>query len=147
MPRILRFPLHDDNTSFVLVHVNNPSKTPSLPLDLRLIGTEGDNGYDLLRTFILRSSQQAPQSRDSCVKLTMIHKVTHNTVSSLKAKNSPCSQDEWTVILEYILLDKPVEDNQKELLGGVEAVASVDSRKSISVTLRKRIEQIIVSGI
>ena len=68
-----------------------------------------------------------------------------NKVPSLQAKNSPCSQDEWETILESILLGKAVEASQKELLDGVEAVASIESQKSIDVTIRKRTEGITVS--
>ena len=71
--------------------------------------------------------------------------VKSNKVSSLKAKNSPCSQDEWETILQFILLGKAIEDSQKELLDGVEAVASIDPEKSIDITIRKRTEGITVS--
>ena len=71
--------------------------------------------------------------------------VKHDKVSSLKAKNSPCSQDEWETILQSILLEKAVEDSQRSLLDGVEVAASIEPLKSIEVTIRKRTEGITVS--
>jgi len=72
--------------------------------------------------------------------------VKRNKVSSLKAKNGPCTQDEWALILELILLGTQASDDHTELLQGVETVASIQEDKSIDITIRKRTEGITVSA-
>jgi hypothetical protein len=70
--------------------------------------------------------------------------VKQSKVSSIKAKNGPCTQDEWTLILESILLGTQASDSQTDLFDGVETVASVQENKSIDITIRKRTEGITV---
>jgi len=72
--------------------------------------------------------------------------VKQSKVSSLKAKNGPCTQDEWTLILESVLLGTRDSDSQTELFDGVETVASVQENKSIDIVIRKRTEGITVSA-
>ena len=72
--------------------------------------------------------------------------VKQSEVPSLKAKNGPCTQDEWALILESILRGTQAGDDQAELLDGVETVASVQENKSIYITIRKRTEVITVSS-
>ena len=71
--------------------------------------------------------------------------VKQNKVPTLRSKNSPCSPEEWGKILESIILGNAVEDDQRELLDGVEAVATIELGKSIDVTIKKRVEGITVS--
>lgn len=49
MTRVVRFPRHDDDASFVLVHVDNTRAGSSRPLDLTLVGTDNSAVYDLTR--------------------------------------------------------------------------------------------------
>jgi hypothetical protein len=70
--------------------------------------------------------------------------VKQQKVSTFRSKNSPCSTEEWVTILESILLGRANDDSQHELLAGVEAVALIDSQKTIDVTVRKRVEGITV---
>jgi hypothetical protein len=72
--------------------------------------------------------------------------VKQSGVPSLKAKNGPCTQGEWALILESILRGTQASDDQAELLDGVETVASVQENKSIDITIRKRTEVITVSS-
>jgi len=113
MARVLRLPRHDDESSFVLVHVSSAGPRP---LDVKLIGTEGSVPY--------------------------VASLKHNQIFSLKAKNCPCNQEEWGLILSFILLGASVEDGKTEVIEGVEAVASVEGGSSITINIRKRIQGI-----
>jgi hypothetical protein len=77
-------------------------------------------------------------------QLTRNPLVTRSKVSASKAKNSPCNQNEWEIILSSILLGQKSE-SAKGLLEDVEAVAAVDDEKSITLTIRKRVEGITAS--
>lgn len=66
--------------------------------------------------------------------------VRHDRISSLQAKNSLCSEDEWKAILTSILLEhEPAKED-------VEAVASVEPENKISVKVQKRIQGITVGA-
>ncbi|KAM0427039.1 hypothetical protein ACHAPT_007937 [Fusarium lateritium] len=100
--RILRFARSDDKSTFVLVQVTPKG---SKPLDLKLVGTEGEAPY-----------------------------VASCKVVSLRVKNCPASEDEWQSILEALFQQEPVPD--------IQATATVQSDKSISITIRKEIQGI-----
>jgi hypothetical protein len=72
--------------------------------------------------------------------------VKQSKVSSLKANNGACTQDDWALILESILLGTQASDEHARLLQGVETVASVKGQESIDVIVRKRTEGITVSA-
>lgn len=52
-------------------------------------------------------------------------------------KNCPASEDEWQSILEALFQQEPVPD--------IQATATVQSDKNISITIRKEIQGITVS--
>ncbi|KAM0325413.1 hypothetical protein ACHAQA_007399 [Verticillium albo-atrum] len=58
----------------------------------------------------------------------------HDRATALLAKNSPCAEDEWVDILSGLLTQKPAE--------GVEAIASVESEVSMTITVRRRVGDI-----
>lgn len=145
MARVIRIPCHDDDTSFVLVHINRSAGGSSNPLDLTLVGTEGTAPYVLTCKPHLKVGLPWPPRAE-------IHALTQNSatvkqskVFPLKAKNGPCTHEEWTLILESVLLGKQASDDRVELLDGVETIASVQEKKSIDITIRKRTEEITVS--
>lgn len=63
--------------------------------------------------------------------------VKHDRVVSLRVKNCPASEDEWQSILEALFQQEPVPD--------IQATATVQSDKNISITIRKEIQGITVS--
>lgn len=103
--RILRFARSDDKSAFVLVQVTPKG---SKPLDLKLVGTEGEAPY--------------------------VASLKHDRVVSLRVKNCPASEDEWQSILEALFQQEPVPD--------IQATATVQSDKNISITVRKEIQGI-----
>ncbi|KAM0276711.1 hypothetical protein ACHAQH_006479 [Verticillium albo-atrum] len=58
----------------------------------------------------------------------------HDRAAALLVKNSPCSEEEWVEILSGLLTQKPAE--------GVEAIASVESEVSMTITVRRRVKGI-----
>ncbi|KAF4441914.1 hypothetical protein F53441_11874 [Fusarium austroafricanum] len=114
--RVLRFPRSDDNSAFVLLQV-----TPrgSKRLDLKLVGTEGEAPYVAsCKSF---HSPLTSQSR-------------RPWVVSLRVKNCPASESEWQQILEDLFQQNPLPD--------IQATATIQSEKSISITIRKEIQGI-----
>ncbi|TWU78730.1 hypothetical protein ED733_006480 [Metarhizium rileyi] len=81
--RVLKFPQSDDESSFFLVQVSSKG---SKPLDLKLLGTEGEAPY-------------------AC-------SLRHDRVSSLRVKNCPVSETEWQTILQSVLGQQPRPDIQ-----------------------------------
>jgi hypothetical protein len=103
--RVLRFPRSDDKAAFVLVQVTQKG---SKPLDLKLVGTEGEEPY--------------------------VTSLKHDKVVSLRVNNCPASESEWQEILESLFQQEPLPD--------IQATATVQSEKSISITLRKEVQGI-----
>lgn len=60
----------------------------------------------------------------------------HDRVMSLRVSNCPASESEWQQTLESLFQQKPLPD--------IQATATVQSEKSISITLRKEIQGITV---
>ncbi|KAG9501258.1 hypothetical protein J7337_006942 [Fusarium musae] len=103
--RVLKFPRSDDKSSFVLLQATpNGSKR----LDLKLVGTEGEEPY--------------------------VASLKHDRVVSLRVQNCPASDSEWQRILEELFQQEPLLD--------IQATATVQSEKSISITIRKDIQGI-----
>ncbi|KAG4285577.1 hypothetical protein FPRO06_06837 [Fusarium proliferatum] len=103
--RVLKFPRSDDKSSFVLLQVTLKG---SKQLDLKLVGTEGEEPY--------------------------VASLKHDKVVSLRVKNCPASESEWQQILEDLFHQVPLPD--------IQATATVQSEKSISITIRKDIQGI-----
>ncbi|SPJ87921.1 related to mitotic apparatus protein p62 [Fusarium torulosum] len=103
--RVLRFPRSDDKSAFVLLQVTSKG---SKRLDLKLVGTEGEEPY--------------------------VASLKHDRVVSLRVKNCPASESEWQKILEDLFQQEPLPD--------IQATATVQSQKSISITIRKEIQGI-----
>ncbi|KAG8669826.1 hypothetical protein FPOAC1_009225 [Fusarium poae] len=102
---VLRFPRSDDKTAFVLVQITQKG---SKPLDLKLVGTEGEEPY--------------------------VASLKHDKVMSLRVNNCPASESEWQKTLESLFQQEPLPD--------IQATATVQSEKSISITLRKEVQGI-----
>ncbi|KAI1020830.1 hypothetical protein LB504_012012 [Fusarium proliferatum] len=103
--RVLKFPRSDDKSSFVLLQATPKG---SKQLDLKLVGTEGEEPY--------------------------VASLKHDKVVSLRVKNCPASESEWQQILEDLFQQVPLPD--------IQATATVQSEKSISITIRKDIQGI-----
>ncbi len=146
MARVLRIPCHNDDASFVLVHVEGSAGGRSRALELTLVGTEGVAPYVFTRKSHLVAGEPWPPPAEIHALTKTWATVKQSKVSSLKAKNGPCSQDEWAIILESILLGTQGSNNHAELLDGVETVALVQNNKSIDITVRKRTEEFTVSS-
>ncbi|KAF5670329.1 mitotic apparatus p62 [Fusarium heterosporum] len=102
---VLRFPRSDDESAFVLLQVTSKG---SKRLDIKLVGTEGDEPY--------------------------VASLKHDRVVSLRVKNCPASESEWQQILEDLFQQKPLPD--------IQATATVQTQKTISITIRKEIQGI-----
>ncbi|RGP66850.1 hypothetical protein FLONG3_8722 [Fusarium longipes] len=103
--RVLKFPRSDDTTAFVLLQVTQKG---SNPLDLKLVGTEGEEPY--------------------------VASLKHDKIMSLRVNNCPASESEWQKVLVSLFQQEPLLD--------IQATATVQSEKSISITLRKDIQGI-----
>ncbi|KAL2353273.1 hypothetical protein BJ546DRAFT_982213 [Cryomyces antarcticus] len=102
--------------SFVLVNVANNG---SQPLDLKLIGTEGENPY--------KSS------------------IRQGTIGALVATNYHGTAQEWQTALSAIFLQEQANTQDVKSLEGLEAVSSISEKaglKQIAITLRKNISGI-----
>lgn len=62
--------------------------------------------------------------------------VKHDKVMSLRVNNCPASESEWREILKSLFQQEPLPD--------IQATATVQSEKSISITLRKEVQGITV---
>jgi hypothetical protein len=68
MARVLRIPRHDNDASFVLVHVDRSTNGSLRPLDLTLVGTEGADPYILTcKLHVKFGLVWPPLSRSSCI--------------------------------------------------------------------------------
>ncbi|OAA52390.1 DNA double-strand break repair and VJ recombination XRCC4 [Beauveria brongniartii RCEF 3172] len=107
--RVLKVPQSDNDKEFVLLQASSSGKKP---LDLKLIGTEGEAPY--------------------VVKTR--HTVKHDRVPALKVKNSHLSDSEWESLLEDFFYQKPLKD--------INATATVQSEAAITITIRKQVQGI-----
>lgn len=69
--------------------------------------------------------------------------MNHTKVSSIKSRNSPCSDEEWIRILSSILLHEPSKVGEENVTGGVEIHAKVE-KKAMTIVVQKVIEGIKV---
>ncbi|KAF4999755.1 hypothetical protein FDECE_11410 [Fusarium decemcellulare] len=121
---VLRFARSDDKSAFVLVQVTPKG---SKRLDLKLVGTEGEAPY-VASCKSSHSPSITSQSRNPGPQFPAL------TVVSLRVKNCPASEAEWQQILEDLFHQEPLPD--------IQATATVQSEKSISITIRKEIQGI-----
>ncbi|KAL2216832.1 hypothetical protein M432DRAFT_551491 [Thermoascus aurantiacus ATCC 26904] len=116
LPRILRVPRSDDPAAYVLVHV---SSTSSAPLDLKLVGTEGENPY--------------------------VGSVRQSRLENLRAKNYKGSEEEWAQILTHVF-GQDSSTSHASWSSSVEVTASIqgpdDEDKEMVIAVRKRIDTI-----
>lgn len=142
LPRILRVPRSDDPAAYVLVHV---SSTSSAPLDLKLVGTEGENPYVGSGAPLYVS---AAQSRflfllpaDGFVA------VRQSRLENLRAKNYKGSEEEWAQILTHVF-GQDSSTSHASWSSSVEVTASIqgpdDEDKEMVIAVRKRIDTITV---
>ncbi|KAI9671142.1 MAG: hypothetical protein M1817_003649 [Caeruleum heppii] len=113
--RVLKIPRSDvvGPESCVLVHV---SSAGPLPLDLKLIGTEGSNPYA------------------TSIKASRLH--------ALRAKNYHGDDDEWEAVLSALLLRKGRAQLSSDASQGLEMIAAVKDEEDITLTIRKNIDGI-----
>ncbi|OAQ73019.1 DNA double-strand break repair and VJ recombination XRCC4 [Pochonia chlamydosporia 170] len=100
--RVLKFPVNDNESSFVLVQV---SPKGSKPLDLKLVGTEGEAPY--------------------------VCSLRHDRVASLRVKNCSVSEEEWQTILQSIFDQQPLPDIQASASVQSESSISLTIRKQV----------------
>lgn len=126
--RVLKVPQSDDK-EFVLLQVSSTGKKP---LDLQLVGTEGEAPY-VVKSRSLSISQSVkllhPEADHPAA-------VKHDRISALKVKNSQFTDAEWESTLESFFNQKP--------LNGIHATATVQNDVSISITIRKEVQGITV---
>ncbi|KAI6356807.1 hypothetical protein MCOR25_007848 [Pyricularia grisea] len=107
-PHVLRIPRSDeDEGSFVLVHVQPSSSKKARPLDVRIVATEGTSPY--------------------------VVTLKHNSIQTLRPKDSPCTSEEWEQILESLLLGQ-------EVVPDIHLTAAVGS--DLQITVRKKVQRI-----
>lgn len=100
--RVLKVPQSDNDKEFVLLQVSSSGKKP---LDLKLIGTEGEAPY--------------------------VVKIKHDRISALKVKNSPLTDAEWESTLESFFHQKPLHDINATATVQTEASISITVRKQV----------------
>lgn len=68
MARVIRIPRHDNDASFVLIHVERLASASDRSLDLTLVGTEGAAPYLFTRKLRVKAVlASSPLSPNSCV--------------------------------------------------------------------------------
>ncbi|KAM0124957.1 hypothetical protein ACHAP3_010034 [Botrytis cinerea] len=113
LPAVLRITSSATNQDEgFLLHVESAG---SRPLDLKLVGTDGE--------------------------LVFAVSVKHSKLPSLKSKNSPCSDEEWILILSSMLLHEPPTEENENVTRGVEIHAKVE-KKAVTLVIQKVIEGI-----
>ncbi|KAI5466925.1 hypothetical protein BGZ63DRAFT_11970 [Mariannaea sp. PMI_226] len=100
--RVLRLTRSDDTSEFVLLQVTHKG---SRPLDLKLVGTEGEAPY--------------------------VTSLKHDRVSSLRVKNCPASESEWQAILEAVFKQSPLSHIQATATVQSGSSISITIRKEI----------------
>ncbi|KAM3442677.1 hypothetical protein NHJ13734_002245 [Beauveria thailandica] len=100
--RVLKVPQSDNDKEFVLLQALSSGKRP---LDLKLIGTEGEAPY--------------------------VVKIKHDRVPALKVKNSHLSDSEWESLLEDFFYQKPLKDISATATVQSEASITITIRKQV----------------
>ncbi|KAM3499342.1 hypothetical protein MY10362_007393 [Beauveria mimosiformis] len=99
---VLKVPQSDNDKEFVLLQASSSGKKP---LDLKLIGTEGEAPY--------------------------VVKIKHDRVPALKVKNSHLSDSEWESLLEDFFGQKPLKDINATATVQSEASITITIRKQV----------------
>ncbi|KID75862.1 uncharacterized protein G6M90_00g049330 [Metarhizium brunneum] len=100
--RILKFSQSENESSYVLVQVSSKG---SKPLDLKLVGTEGEAPY--------------------------VCSLRHDRVASLRVKNCPVSEAEWQTILQSVFEQQPLPDIQASATVQSGSSVSLTIRKQV----------------
>ncbi|KID91587.1 DNA double-strand break repair and VJ recombination XRCC4 [Metarhizium guizhouense ARSEF 977] len=100
--QILKFSQSENESSYVLVQVSSKG---SKPLDLKLVGTEGEAPY--------------------------VCSLRHDRVASLRVKNCPVSEAEWQTILQSIFEQQPLPDIQASATVQSGSSVSLTVRKQV----------------
>ena len=129
---ILRVPRSDSEGDFVLVKV---STNGSLPLDLKLLATEGTNPYICLSKIYTNLFTQQLSNQQSIVK--------HTRISKLRAKHSPLQDSLWETVLLSTLLQRRTHGNpsETEALDKLELIAMITGDQVVLI-FRKNISGI-----
>ncbi|KAJ6783721.1 hypothetical protein PWT90_05471 [Aphanocladium album] len=100
--RVLKVPQSDNDKEFVLLQASPSGKKP---LDLKIIGTEGEAPY--------------------------VVKIKHDRIAALKVKNSPLSDSEWESTLLSFFNQEPLSDINAAATVQSEASISITIRKQV----------------
>ncbi|OLN92124.1 hypothetical protein CCHL11_01491 [Colletotrichum chlorophyti] len=101
---VLRFPRSDSEGAFVVIQTTPSRSKGSKALDVKLVGTDGVEPYAV--------------------------SLRHDKVTSLRVKNSPCTDEEWVSILANVVQQEPADE--------IEVLASVEDEAALTLTVRKR---------
>ncbi|UKZ86094.1 uncharacterized protein TrAFT101_001934 [Trichoderma asperellum] len=100
--RVIKLPRDDDESAHVLIQVVSKG---SKPLDVKLVGTEGEAPY--------------------------VASLKHDRLSSLQVSNCPVSESEWQSILQSLFALQPVADIQATASVKSETSLSITIRKRV----------------
>ncbi|KAL6801855.1 hypothetical protein J3E68DRAFT_394573 [Trichoderma sp. SZMC 28012] len=100
--RVIKLPRDDDESTYALIQV---IQRGSKPLDVKLVGTEGEAPY--------------------------VTSLKHDRVASLQVPNCPVSESEWQAILESLFSLQPVTDIQATARIESETSLSITIRKRV----------------
>ncbi|TQV97607.1 mitotic apparatus protein p62 [Cordyceps javanica] len=100
--RVLKIPQNDNDKEFVLLQASSSGKKP---LDLKLVGTEGEAPY--------------------------VVKIKHGRTSALKVKNSPLTDSEWESTLESFFNQRPLNNINATATVQSESSITITIRKQV----------------
>ncbi|KAL7912774.1 hypothetical protein GGI35DRAFT_262507 [Trichoderma velutinum] len=100
--RVIRLPRDDDESTYALIQVIQKG---SKPLDVKLVGTEGEAPY--------------------------VTSLKHDRVASLQVPNCPVSESEWQAILQSLFSLQPAADIQATASIESETSLSITVRKRV----------------
>ncbi|PKK41311.1 hypothetical protein CI102_13684, partial [Trichoderma harzianum] len=100
--RVIKLPRDDDESTYALIQVIQKG---SKPLDVKLVGTEGEAPY--------------------------VTSLKHDRVASLQVPNCPVSESEWQAILQSLFSLQPVADIQATARIESEVSLSITVRKRV----------------
>ncbi|KAL5083384.1 hypothetical protein Trisim1_001488 [Trichoderma cf. simile WF8] len=100
--RVIKLPRDDDESTYALIQVIQKG---SKPLDVKLVGTEGEAPY--------------------------VISLKHDRVASLQVPNCPVSESEWQTILQSLFSLQPVSDIQATASIESEVSLSITVRKRV----------------
>ncbi|KAL7795266.1 hypothetical protein V8C37DRAFT_375001 [Trichoderma ceciliae] len=101
-PRVIKLPRDDDESAYALIQV---TQRGSKPLDVKLVGTEGEAPY--------------------------MASLKHDRVASLRVTNCPVSESEWQTILQSLFELQPAADIQATASIKNETSLSITVRKRV----------------